>query len=163
MASIFATSGTVVSMTSTTTPPATYDAAGYAALTYVDLGCLSNIGEFGDESALVTFDCISEGRTKKIKGQKNAGQMALTVALDDTTSGFDAIQDAEADDSTGDYHFKVVFPNEQNATGTGAIRYFSGKVMSAREVLGGANDVATVNVVVEINTKIVKVNSTAGV
>lgn len=163
MPSIFATSGTTVAMTANTTAPSTFDATGYAALTFVDLGCISNIGEFGDEATLVTFDCINEGRTKKLKGQRNAGQMTMTIALDDTTTGYDNIQTASSDNSTGDFHFKVTFPNKQNSSGNGAIRYFSGKVMSAREALGGANDVATINMVVEINTAVVKVDSTAGV
>jgi hypothetical protein len=162
MASIFAASGTIVSMTANTTPPATFNAAGYAALTYVDLGCASNLGEFGDESSEVTFDCINTGRTLKIKGQRNAGNMTLTLALDDTTDGFDNVQAAESDDSTGDYYFKIEFPNKLNATGTNAIRYFGGKVMSAREVVGGANDVVTINLVISINTPIVKIAATAG-
>lgn len=159
---IFTNSGTTVAMTANTTAPATFDAAGYGALTYIDLGCMNNISPFGDESNLVTFDCINEGRTKKLKGQRNAGTMTLTIALDDTTTGYDNIQLAEADDSTGDYYFKVVFENPQNATGNGAIRYFGGKVMSVREAPGGADDVVTIEMVVEINTKPVKVDSTAG-
>ena len=163
MASIFTTSKTKISMTTTTAPPATFDAVGYAALSYVDLGCLSNIGAFGDASNEVTFDCISEGRTKKLKGQRNAGNMELVIGLDDTTAGFDAVVAAEADDSTGDYFFKVEFPNKQNATGTNAIRYFGGKVMTAVETLGAADDVATLNVTVGLNTPIVRVDSTAGI
>lgn len=163
VASIFATSGTIVSMSTTTTAPATYDAAGYGALTYQALGCLSHIGSFGDTSAEVTFDCINEGRTITIKGQRSAGTLELTVALDDTAAGFALIDTAERDDSTANYHFKIEFPNKQNATGTNAVRYFSGRVMSAPENLGGANDVATQTVNVAINTPIVKVASTAGV
>lgn len=162
MPSIFAARGTVVSMTANTTAPATFDAAGYAALTYVDLGCASNLGEFGDEASEISFDCINTGRTIKVKGQRNAGNMTLTLALDDTTDGFDAIQVAEADDSTGDYHFKVEFSNKLNDSGTNAIRYFSGKVMSAREVVGAANDVVTINLVISINKKPIKVAATAG-
>lgn len=161
MASIFATSGTTVAMTATTTAPTTYDATGYTALTYVPLGCLSNIGSFGDTSETVTFDCIAEKRTLKIKGQRNAGALDLTIALDDTTTGFDTINAAAADDSTGDYHFKITFPNKQASAGAGAIRYFSGKVMSNIENLGAANDVVTIGASVEINTAIVKVDSTA--
>lgn len=163
MASIAVASGATVAITTSTTPPATFNAAGYGALSYTDLGCLSSIGEFGDVSSEVTFDCIGTGRTLKLKGQRDAGNMELTVALDDTTGGFDALHAAQENDSTGDFYFKVTLPNKQNATGTDAIRYFGGKVMQVKEVLGGANDVMTLQVTVGINTAIVRVDSTAGV
>lgn len=158
---IFTASRSKLYLTTTTTPPGSYDAAGYGALTWVEVGSIESLGDFGDEASEVTFDDLADGRTKKLKGQRNAGTMQMTLGLDDTDAGQDALDDAEADDSTGDYNFKVEFPNKQAAPGSNALRYFSGKVMSVREGVGTANNVVKKNVNIGINTAIVKVASTA--
>ncbi len=58
---------------------------------------------------------------------------------------------------------KITMPNKQNLSGTDAIFYFSGKVMSAIITPGGANDPVTLVVTVGITTDIIIVKSTAGV
>lgn len=158
---IFTSAGTVLSIGGST-PPATFDAAGYSALTWVVCGKLENGGALGDESAEVTFDDLAERRTLKLKGQDNAGNMELVLGLDDADAGQDDLLDAQADKSTADYYFRVQFANKRNATGTGAIRYFGAKVFSVRETIDTANNVTKLNVMLGINTAIVRVKSTAG-
>lgn len=162
MANLFTATGTVLAMTATTTPPATFDAAGYAALTYLDVGCAESYGSFGGEKTITEFICINDGIVQKVNGSVNYGNLEVTLALNDATSAWDAIHTAFDDKSAGDYHFKVQYPNAQNSTGTGAIRYFSGKVSSVKENVSGANDVVTVTLTIAITGKIVIVDSTAG-
>jgi hypothetical protein len=156
---IFTSAGTKVYMTSTTTNPATFDAAGYGALTFTEIKNVESVGAFGDESAEVTFDDLGEKRTKKLKGQRNSGNMALVCGLDDADAGQDLLRTAEADNTTGNFHFKVVYPNKLTSGGDGAIRFFSGKVMSQREVIDTANNVAKLEATVGINTAIVLVDA----
>jgi hypothetical protein len=160
MASIFTTSGSTVSISNTSAPPATFNAAGYAALTYSAINLTEDIGSFGDTSNEVTFDDIANGRTIKIKGQRNAGNMELVVAYDDTSASQALLKAAEEDDSTADWHFKVVFDNKLSAGGTNGIAYFSGKVMSNMIAAASADNVVRRNVTIAINTKLIIVAAT---
>ena len=163
MASIFAGAKATVSITSTTTPPATFNAVGYAALTYNQICPIQSIGSFGTSYESVTFDDICTGLRTKIKGINDNGEMEIVAAFDDTNAGQDAAVAAANDKSTGNYYFKVTLPNKQNLTGNDAIFYFGGKVMSANTNVGGASDVVTRTFTIGINTDIIEVSSTAGV
>lgn len=161
MPSIFAGAGTNFFLTSTTTPPATNDAAGYAALTFIPIGCISSLGSFGKTYNAATIDCLVDGATHTLKGTLSRGTLEVTVALDDTSAAFTALETAVADKSTGLYHFKIVLPNKQASAGKDAVRYFSGRVMSNVENVTGSNDVVTQTISISIETNLVKVNSTA--
>jgi hypothetical protein len=155
---IATTSGTKVSISTTSTAPATFDASGYGNLTYSEIGSIESVSGFGDESSEVTFDELGDGRTKKLKGQKNAGNMELMMGLDDEDAGQGYLYTAEADATVADWHFKVEVPNSLGSAN--AVRYFSGKVMSVRETYDTANNVIKLNTTVGINTAIVKVDAT---
>ena len=58
------------------------DAAAYAALTWVEVGFLSNIGEYGDEASLQTGAVIGDARVRKAKGSRDAGTLTITVYPD---------------------------------------------------------------------------------
>jgi len=163
MPSIFAAAKATVAITTTTTPPASYTAAGYGALTYEQIRPIQSIGAFGTSFESVTFDDICTGLRTKIKGINDNGEMEIVAAFDDTNDGQTAAVAAAKDTSTGNYNFKVTLPNKQNSTGTDAIFYFSGKVMSANTTAGGASDIVTRTFNIGINTEIVEVASTAGV
>lgn len=163
MASIFATAKASVSISATSAPPTTFDAAGYGALTFKKICPLQSIGEFGTSFEDVTFDDICTGNRVKIKGINDNGEFDVVCGFDDTNEGQTVAVTAAKDTSTADWHFKVTFPNKQNATGTDAIFYFSGKVMSARNTPGEASAVVTRTFTVGINTEIVEVKSTAGI
>lgn len=163
MASIFAASKSTVSISTSTTEPATYDAAGYAALTYSQICPLQSIGAFGTTFESVTFDDICTGLRTKIKGINDNGEMEVVAGFDDTNAGQGYAVTAAKDTSTANYHFKITMPNKQNATGTDSVFYFSGKVMSATTTPGAASDIVTRTFNIGINTEIVEVASTAGV
>ena len=163
MSSIFTTSLSSFSISTTTTNPATYNAAGYGALTYQAACPLQNIGAFGTSFESATFDDICTGVRMKIKGINDNGEMEVVLGYDDTDAGQVLLKTASLNTTTANYHFKVTFPNKQNATGADSIFYFSGKVMKAIRTPGAASDVVTLNSTIGINTAIVEVLSTAGV
>lgn len=162
MASIFAAAKATVWISATSANPATYDVAGYSALTYKQICPLQSIGAFGTTFEGVTFDDICTGLRTKIKGINDNGEMELVTGYDDTNDGQQTGVTAAKDKSTANWHFKVTLPNKQNLTGTDATFYFSGKVLSATVTPGSASDVVTRTFNVGINTEIVEAASTAG-
>lgn len=157
MSSIFATAGSRVyigqAKASQSTP---FVEADFSGQSWVEIGWLESIGEFGDESAEITFDAIGEGRTQKLKGIRNAGNMDLVMGIVDDDPGQIALLAAEAEPD--DYAFRVTFNNAPSG-GDPAERYFIGKVMTARERLDTANNVVRRGGRIGINSNVVRVNS----
>jgi hypothetical protein len=158
MASIFATAGAQVYI-GPATPPQSADfvAGDFAGMSFTEIGWLESIGEFGDESAEITFDAIGEGRTQKLKGIRNAGNMDLVMGVVEDDPGQVALLAAEA--LPDDFAFKVVFNNAPAGGGTPSERYFIGKVMTARENLSTANSVVRRGGRVAINSNVVRVEA----
>jgi hypothetical protein len=67
--------------------PATYNTAGYAALTWTSVGEVTDLGEFGREYTLVTHNPINNRITQKFKGSYNEGKMSLKLGLDTDDAG----------------------------------------------------------------------------
>lgn len=119
--------------------PATFDATGFAALSFDLIGSVDNIGEFGREYNLVTFNPIATRSTQKFKGSYNSGQIAVTAALDVGNAGQAAIEAAR--DSDLDFSFEVTLQD-------GSIYYFLGKVMSYTTNVGSVDSItmSTINI-----------------
>jgi hypothetical protein len=155
MSSIFATAGSQVYIgQELASQSADFVLADFAGQSWVEITWLETIGEFGDESAEITFDAIGEGRTQKLKGIRNAGNMDLVMGIVEDDPGQLALLSAET--SPNDFAFKVVF-NNAPAGGTPGERYFIGKVMTARERLDTANNVVRRGGRVGINSNVVRV------
>lgn len=155
MASIFATAGAQVFIGPVVeAQSADFVLGDFAGFSFTEIGWLESIGEFGDESAEITFDAIGEGRTQKLKGIRNAGNMDLVMGVVEDDPGQLALLSAEAEPD--DFAFKVIFNNAPPA-GTPSERYFIGKVMTARENLGTANSVVRRGGRVAINSNVVRV------
>ena len=60
--------------------PATYNLSGFAALTWTEIGEVSDMGEFGRQYNLVTFNTLGDRRTVKRKGSYNDGTIACQMA-----------------------------------------------------------------------------------
>ena len=89
--------------------PATFDAAGYAALSYTAVGEITNFGEFGREFNLVTHNPIATRGTQKLKGSFNEGQLALQLGLDTDDAGQILMKAAALSDSL--YAFLITTAN----------------------------------------------------
>ena len=155
--SIFATAGTHVYIGQAKPPQSTpFVAADFDGQSWVEIGWLESIGEFGDESAEITFDAIGEGRTQKLKGIRNAGNMDLVMGIVEDDPGQLALLAAEA--TPDDYAIRVVFNNAPSG-GSAGERLFIGKVMTARENLGAANNVVKRGGRIGINSNVVRVEA----
>lgn len=132
-----------------TTTPAT-DEAAYEADTWVEVGEIENLGEFGDQVSAATFTALANRRVRKFKGTYDAGDMELVLGLDTGDEGQTALNEALKDGKSHDYNFKVELED-------GDIFYFSGKVMSRRITPGSAEDVVKANVSIAINSAVLEI------
>lgn len=131
--------------------PTTEDEAGYAALTFTEIGHIERIGSFGSSTEVTTFTPL-RGPVQKLKGSTNYGALQPSMAFDDEDAGQAILQILSADDYNDQAAFEVTYVN-------GAIRYFSGLVFGFPEDTSGAGNVVMANPGIEINTKIVKVGA----
>jgi len=136
------------------------DAAAYAALNWTEVGLVESIGEYGDESSAVTFAALGDARTRKAKGARDAGTLAITVGWDALDEGQQALVAAEA--TNNNFGFKITLPNRLNPTGTDETHYFKGLVMAKRGNPGGNDNVVRRTFNIGINSPIVEVAPTAG-
>lgn len=129
--------------------PATFDEAGYSALTPKVVGEVTNIGEFGKEFALVTHQPLAERGTSKRKGSYNNGTLSPTMALDPDDAGqIDMETASESDDPA---YFQITLQD-------GTVYWLAGLVMTYRPNVGGVDDVVTATCTVEVDrTPIVKI------
>lgn len=126
--------------------------ADFTALTTaVEVGLIENIGEFGKTFDKVTFQAIADGRTYKLKGGFDQGNLQLTVGSDLTDAGQFMLYTYgnAADQNT--YPFKIILVGVDALFDT---IYFGGKVFSYRQQLGSVNNVIKAMVSIEINTPI---------
>ena len=150
MSDIVSSVGTIVSVS--TTAPATYDAAGFGALTFSPCGELSELPSFGAEAALATHTPLATGIVAKRRGSLNYGSVALTMAFSNTDTG-QAILQASAEAAAGQdalVSVKVVLVN-------GEIQYFTSQVMSYKTNVGNADAITMAEVTLEIDNSIIKV------
>ena len=89
--------------------PATEDAAGYEALTFVEVGEVISIGAIGDTSEDVTVTKLKDGRTEHFNGAKDGGSVPVACVREEGDAG-QAIVEAEGNSNTT-ISFKVVDPN----------------------------------------------------
>lgn len=129
--------------------PATEDAAGYAALTYTEIGQIEKIGAIGATTNKVEFQPL-KGPKQKHKGSTDYGSLQPSLAHDDEDAGQTLLRTAADPDDNDLYSFKATYPD-------GAIRYWQGRVFGYPENVDGADSIIMGMPTVEIETKIVKV------
>lgn len=113
--------------------PATYDAAGFAALTYTDIGEISSApGDGGKTFEDVTYTTLGDRATKHLKGTSDQPEETMEVVVDRTDAGQVLLKDALNSDNQ--YAFKVVYSN-------GEIDYFQALVMGNSGSGGDSNTV----------------------
>jgi len=146
---VFSSVGTVMAVD--TTAPATYDTTGFAALTWVDVGELSDLPAYGSEAALATHTPLKTGVVAKRRGSVNYGSVTLTLAVDSTDAGaavLETIADAAAG-SDASVSVRVTLVD-------GSIQYFTAQVMSYKTNVSNADSITMAEVTLEIDNSIVK-------
>lgn len=120
------TAGTIVAISASL--PATEDATGFTALTYTEIGEVTNLGDVGITYTPVNLTTLKERRTQKFKGSYTGGDVPLEVAEYDLDAGQAILRTALGSDNS--YSFKITHQN-------GTDDYFTGKVMSLMTGVGG--------------------------
>jgi hypothetical protein len=131
--------------------PATYDAAGFGAITYVVVAEVVSIGEHGGTTALVTHNPLSTRRTAKFKGSINDGSMPVGLGMDLTDAGQAAlIAGALGANIDVDHSVRIIYQD-------GSIEYFEAKIMSYSRNPGTVDQIVAANTVLELVNDIVDV------
>ncbi len=123
--------------------PATFNEAGYEALTFTAVGEVTDMGEFGREYALVTHNPIDTRGTQKFKGSFNEGTMSLTLGLDNDDAGQVLMIAASLSDA--DYSVKVEIQD-------GTVYYFQAKVMMFKVGVNNVDSITTATSTLELTT-----------
>lgn len=123
--------------------PATFNAAGYAALVFAEIGEVTDGGSHGRTYAEVTHQPIKTRGTQKFKGSFNEGSKTLQLAIDDDDPGQVVVK--EALNSDDDFSFKVEYQD-------GAIDYFQAKVLSFEKSASSVDSIRTASVSLSLTT-----------
>lgn len=151
--SINASAGAKLYACATSTPSAD-DVSAFEALTWIEIGEIESIGEYGDAAAQITFTSLGDSRVRKLKGAYDAGDITVTLAHDPTDAGQLALKTMAA--AKFSYPFKVALEDSADANDTDSVEYFHAKVMSRRLNIGGASDVTKRTVSLSIDSAIVE-------
>lgn len=127
----------------TASAPATFNVAGYDALTFTTIGEVTDISEFGREYSLVTHNPIGNRATVKKKGSFNEGSVTIQLGLDTDDAGQILAKAAVTSDAP--YYFKITTQN-------GDIYYFPALVMSFTVGVGNVDSITSATMQVEITT-----------
>lgn len=131
--------------------------AEFEADTYTEVGTIEDMGEFGDQYNLVTFTSLGDGRVRKLKGTKDAGDMTLVVAHD-SDAGQAAIVAACDDSTSTGYNCKITLNDQVTpSTGNPTTFYFRAQVTSKRVAIGGSDNVVRRNIGIAIDSEVIEV------
>lgn len=131
--------------------PATFDAAGYGALTPTIIGGLEKIGAIGAVTNKVEFQPLN-GAKEKHKGSTDYGSLQPTLAHDKADAGQIILRTASAPTNHALYAFCATYPN-------GDERWFCARVFGYPENIDGADAIIMAAPTIEIVTPIVKVDA----
>jgi hypothetical protein len=126
--------------------------AAFQALTWVQVGEIEDLGEFGDESEQVKFVSLSDGRTRNFKGPRDGGMVNVVCGDDPNDVGQIAMEAAEA--SPLAYNIKVELNDAITLAGNDSQHYWRGKVFSKRRNVGQANNIVKRTFQVSVDTVI---------
>lgn len=123
--------------------PATYNDAGYKALTYANIGEITDGGSHGRTYQVVNHNPIDTRGTKKFKGSYNEGQKTIQLAVDPDDPGQLVVKEALDDDAP--YAFCVTYQD-------GSKDYFLGMVTSWSKSTASVDSMYTASVGLELTT-----------
>lgn len=123
-----------------TPQPDDLDAAGFAALTWVQVKGVGSHGETGTTTNILTYDTWDTDVVQKAKGMSNAGDPEVEVARDPDDAGQDILRTAAG--TNFNYAFKIEGTDKPNnlSGSKPTIRYNRGLVAGPREPNGRNED-----------------------
>lgn len=148
MSDVFTAAGSKLYIATTSTAPATYTESGFSALTYAEVGEITNLGEFGKSYNVVKHNPLNTRQTNKRKGSYDNGTLALTLGRVSADTG--QAQLLTALDSDDSYPIKIVLQD-------GSIFYTTVQVISYKTTVGGVDDIVSASCDLEIDDAIIEV------
>jgi len=165
---LIAAKGTKVFIASETLLPATYDVAGYDELTWLEVGMIEDVGEFGPDASIGSFTPISTGIACKFMGTTDNGEITLSIAKTTTDSGLAALIARQGNPDSVAMKIQLSAVGTTTSGHTKPAKYqryfFPGLVRSAKVTVGAGDDVVKIMSALVINGAIVegaKANSAA--
>jgi len=126
--------------------PATYNKAGYEAVTWTRVGEISNIGgDIGKMFNLATFALLEQRGIVKRKGGYNNGSVTVEYAYYRTDAGQEDLIAAEEIDTPLPFKISLTDANTTQI-------YYMGIVMGTPISIGGSEDFLTSSVNIEIDS-----------
>lgn len=142
----FTSAGTDISISATL--PATYDATAFAALTWVSIGEVTELGEFGRVYNIVKLNLLKDRRTVKRKGSFDDGTISAQMARVPDDAGQTILTTAVNSDNS--YAIKVTLQD-------GTKFYFSAQISSYTTNVGNVDQITAATVNFEIDNNIIEV------
>lgn len=140
-----ASAGTLLAVSASM--PATFDAAGYAALTWTTVTDVSDLPEYGPSAEVITFNPLADRTTQKATGAIDYGSTVVQMAYLKADAGQNILQAAIGNNAG--ISCRVTFPDA-------SVEYFTAIVSSYTRNVSGVNDFTLSSVGLEINRAIVE-------
>ncbi len=119
---------------------------------WIEIGGVGNIGEYGTQENIISYDVMDTTVTQKQKGIANAGDPTLEVAYDANDAGQAALRDAA--ETRVNYAFKFEY-DDATPDGTPTTEYNRGIVAGPSIPGGGAEDFLLNVFTLGLNQKII--------
>lgn len=129
--------------------PATYDEAGFEAVTWLEIGEITSIGQLGGTTSVITHIPLGTKTVVKRTGSVNYGTLDMQGARCSDT-GIAALRAAFT--STASKPFKIVYP-----VLLGEVDYFTAVVTSATTNVGNADQILGFGANVDVDNEILTV------
>jgi hypothetical protein len=140
--SLFKSAGATLHISAAT--PATFDQAGYSALSYTKVGQIESIGDFGREREINKFVPLETGIAMKVVGSADAGAPDIVVALDTDDAGQVLMKAASRSDNA--YSIKITSKQ-------GDVYYMQAFVKKWKVQIGDANGITKAATSIEIDSQ----------
>lgn len=129
--------------------PATYDSAGFGALSWTEVGEVESLGEYGGSAQISQFVPLATGTVKKRKGSLDYGTSSMVIGK--TTDAGLAIMKSGFDGANKHliHSFRIVESD-------GSIGYYTAVIGSYVYSMGDANTVTRINTNVELTGNVVE-------
>lgn len=144
---VFTSSGTKIFVSTAT--PATFDAVGFAALTWIEVKHIQSISPYGYSRQPVEYNELSEEGMQTAKGQAIFGGVAGDMTYNSTDAGQNIVR-ADIENPTSSLSVKVLLPD-------GSLTYGYGPSLSGQKNPGSANNMVTSAFDIRFNKRPVEV------
>lgn len=125
-----------------------YQASSFTTMTWYEVADITDLGEFGKEYEVISYNPLDKRGTIKRKGSYNNGSIDLELGKASSDAGQQKLDTALDDDDN--YSFKIVLQE-------GTTFFFTAKVTKKTTSIGSANNIVSSNVTLEIVGDIIEI------